>query len=80
MTICAGCAPPGGGRNPVTPRFIRHFAMLCLPSPAEVSLKAIFKVCTCTYVYMYCIALCTTMNMYRYSKDSTLILWQPNQY
>ena len=44
MTICAGCAPPGGGRNPVTPRFIRHFAMLCLPSPAEVSLKAIFKV------------------------------------
>ena len=44
VTICAACAPPGGGRNPVTPRFIRHFAMFCLPSPSEVSLKAIFKV------------------------------------
>jgi dynein heavy chain len=46
VTICAGCAPPGGGRNPVTPRFLRHFAMFCLPSPSEVSLKAIFKAIT----------------------------------
>uniref|UniRef100_A0A8D3CE91 Dynein, axonemal, heavy chain 6 n=1 Tax=Scophthalmus maximus TaxID=52904 RepID=A0A8D3CE91_SCOMX len=36
------CAPPGGGRNPVTPRFIRHFSMLCLPTPSENSLKQIF--------------------------------------
>uniref|UniRef100_A0A8D3AZ06 Dynein, axonemal, heavy chain 6 n=1 Tax=Scophthalmus maximus TaxID=52904 RepID=A0A8D3AZ06_SCOMX len=38
------CAPPGGGRNPVTPRFIRHFSMLCLPTPSENSLKQIFTV------------------------------------
>uniref|UniRef100_A0A9J7X309 Dynein, axonemal, heavy chain 6 n=1 Tax=Cyprinus carpio carpio TaxID=630221 RepID=A0A9J7X309_CYPCA len=44
MTIAAACAPPGGGRNPVTPRFIRHFSMLCLPTPSEQSLKQIFKV------------------------------------
>ncbi|KAM4603925.1 LOW QUALITY PROTEIN: dynein axonemal heavy chain 6-like [Polymixia lowei] len=44
MTIAAACAPPGGGRNPVTPRFIRHFSMLCLPTPSEHSLKHIFKV------------------------------------
>ncbi|KAH0628434.1 hypothetical protein JD844_009589 [Phrynosoma platyrhinos] len=43
VTICSACAPPGGGRNPVTPRFIRHFAMLCLPTPSEHSLKQIFK-------------------------------------
>ncbi|XP_063073303.1 dynein axonemal heavy chain 6 [Engraulis encrasicolus] len=43
MTIAAACAPPGGGRNPVTPRFIRHFSMLCLPTPSENSLKQIFK-------------------------------------
>uniref|UniRef100_A0A4W5KN24 Uncharacterized protein n=1 Tax=Hucho hucho TaxID=62062 RepID=A0A4W5KN24_9TELE len=44
MTIAAACAPPGGGRNPVTPRFIRHFSMLCLPTPSEHSLKQIFNV------------------------------------
>ncbi|XP_042305526.1 dynein axonemal heavy chain 6 [Sceloporus undulatus] len=43
VTICSACAPPGGGRNPVTPRFIRHFAMLCLPTPSEHSLKQIFE-------------------------------------
>ncbi|XP_040273964.1 dynein heavy chain 6, axonemal [Bufo bufo] len=43
VTIAAACAPPGGGRNPVTPRFLRHFSMLCLPTPSEHSLKQIFQ-------------------------------------
>ncbi|XP_029367943.1 dynein heavy chain 6, axonemal [Echeneis naucrates] len=43
MSIAAACAPPGGGRNPVTPRFIRHFSMLCLPTPSQQSLKKIFN-------------------------------------
>lgn len=43
VTIVSACAPPGGGRNPVTPRFIRHFSMMCLPMPSEHSLKQIFQ-------------------------------------
>lgn len=43
VVISAACAPPGGGRNPLTPRFVRHFGMLLIPSPNEFSLKAIFK-------------------------------------
>ncbi|XP_028284655.1 dynein heavy chain 6, axonemal [Parambassis ranga] len=50
MTIAAACAPPGGGRNPVTPRFIRHFSMLCLPTPSEHSLKQIFKAIICGFL------------------------------
>ncbi|XP_047348170.1 dynein axonemal heavy chain 6 [Vespa velutina] len=43
VVITAACAPPGGGRNPLTPRFVRHFAMLYIPSPTEESLKNIFR-------------------------------------
>jgi dynein heavy chain, axonemal len=43
MTIAAACAPPGGGRNPVSLRLIRHFCMFSIPSPSEYSLKHIFK-------------------------------------
>lgn len=45
VIIAAACAPPGGGRNPLTPRFVRHFGMLLIPSPDEIILKHIFKVC-----------------------------------
>jgi dynein heavy chain len=42
LVLCAGCAPPGGGRNPITPRLIRHFAMFSLPKPDDLALKTIF--------------------------------------
>ena len=54
MTICAACAPPGGGRNPVTPRFLRHFSMFSIPSSAEHTLKHIFKVMK-SYISSMCL-------------------------
>ena len=40
--VCA-CGPPGGGRNPVTPRFIRHFNVLCIPPGSGDVLRSIFS-------------------------------------
>ncbi|XP_058822007.1 dynein axonemal heavy chain 6 [Topomyia yanbarensis] len=43
VTLGAACAPPGGGRNILTPRFIRHFALFSLPTPNSDTMKTIFK-------------------------------------
>lgn len=37
------CAPPSGGRNPVTPRLFRHFNMLWVPDLSAISMKQIFS-------------------------------------
>ncbi|XP_024516360.1 LOW QUALITY PROTEIN: dynein heavy chain 6, axonemal, partial [Selaginella moellendorffii] len=42
MTLVSACAPPGGGRNEVTPRYFRHFTMLCVQPPSETALRTIF--------------------------------------
>jgi len=36
------CAPPGGGRNEVSPRLFRQFAMLWVPSLSTQSMRLIF--------------------------------------
>ncbi|KAJ3023365.1 Dynein heavy chain 6, axonemal [Thoreauomyces humboldtii] len=43
IEIVSACAPPGGGRNHVTPRLLRHFNLFNIPAPSEVSLGKIFR-------------------------------------
>ena len=42
LTMVAACGPPGGGRQEVTPRLLRHFTMLCMPAPSEAAMRHIF--------------------------------------
>ena len=41
--FASACAPPSGGRNPVTPRLFRHFNMLWVPDLSAQSMKQIFS-------------------------------------
>ncbi|KAI8907759.1 dynein heavy chain and region D6 of dynein motor-domain-containing protein [Powellomyces hirtus] len=43
IELVAACAPPGGGRNNVTPRLLRHFNLFNIPAPSELSLGKIFR-------------------------------------
>lgn len=42
LILCAICAPPGGGRNPLTPRFTRHFSMMFIPTTSKNAMTTIF--------------------------------------
>ena len=42
-TLVCACAPPGGGRQQVTPRFFRHFNMLNVPPPNDACMKTILS-------------------------------------
>lgn len=42
MILCTICAPPGGGRNVLTPRFTRHFSMIFMSSMSENAMRTIF--------------------------------------
>ena len=42
-TLVCAAGPPGGGRSEITPRFVRHFSMFCLPEPSEGTMEKIFS-------------------------------------
>ncbi len=42
-SFIAACAPPGGGRNEVTSRLLRHFHMINMPLLTEKSMYTIFS-------------------------------------
>lgn len=72
VVLTAACAPPGGGRNPLSQRFIRHFAMLMIPIPTEASLQTIFKY----YDLNYRIYICWSINLIDFfQSDRKRIFW-----
>eukprot|EP00727_Mastigamoeba_balamuthi_P003136 m51a1_g1282 putative dynein heavy chain axonemal (4140) ;mRNA; f:131088-144324 len=50
VTMIGACGPPGGGRNAMSARFVRHFSLLSLPPPNEVTLKHIFVSITSNFL------------------------------
>lgn len=47
--VCA-MGPPGGGRNPITPRFVRHFNFLSVNSFSDETMTRIFSTVMGTYL------------------------------
>jgi len=43
VQFVSACAPPGGGRNVVTPRLFRHFQMIWQPQLSALSMEMIFS-------------------------------------
>ena len=35
--------PPGGGRNPITPRYMHHFSLIAFTPFDDVSMQRIFQ-------------------------------------
>jgi len=40
---CCACGPPGGGRNALTPRYVRHHSVMVMPQPSSDAMKRIFS-------------------------------------
>jgi dynein heavy chain len=43
IIFAAACAPPGGGRNEISPRLVRQFNMIWMPQLSETSMTRIFQ-------------------------------------
>lgn len=43
VVVCAACGPPGGGRQDMSPRLVRHFATLAIPQASEAAMASIMQ-------------------------------------
>ena len=43
QVIIAAMGPPGGGRNDITPRMMRHFNLICVSEFDDKTLRRIFS-------------------------------------
>lgn len=55
VTVVGACAPPGGGRNQMTARLLRHFNLINIAQPSEVSLVRIFKSILDGFLRPFCV-------------------------
>ncbi|KAL8598268.1 hypothetical protein ACOMHN_035218 [Nucella lapillus] len=53
VNIVAACGPPGGGRNPISPRLLKNFCTLALPQPSTRSLQHIYQPSTRSLQHIY---------------------------
>ena len=54
VTFASACAPPGGGRNEVSARLVRHFNMVWLTDLSSESMMTIFDSILCGFIAIEC--------------------------
>jgi len=50
VIFACACGPPGGGRNPMTNRFVRHFNIIAYADMEDQSMFVIFSTILCNYL------------------------------